>query len=83
MAKSTRFRPPLARPGPSFSEALQQLRDGGVLRLTYIKNLPVWELNDRPISPEVVSLLSSCSEIAPDNDGLFEGAAPQSWRIRQ
>lgn len=82
-SSSTRFRAPLRRPGPSFAEALQQLRNGGVLRLTYIKNLPVWDLNDRPVSAEVVALLASHSEIKPDDDGLFEGAAAQSWRIRQ
>jgi hypothetical protein len=77
---STRFRAPLQRPGPRFPEALERLRKGGVLRLTYIESQPVWELDDRPVSPEVVSLITSCNEIAPDNDGLFDGAAPQSWR---
>jgi hypothetical protein len=80
---STRFRAPRVRPGPSFPEALARLKAGGVLRLTYIRNAPVWDLDDFPVSPEVVSLLTFCSEVAPDNDGLFDGAAPQSWRLRR
>jgi N6-adenosine-specific RNA methylase IME4 len=44
----------------------------------------VWVLEATKFdSREAVSLLASYSEIAPDKDGLFEGAAPQSWRVRQ
>lgn len=82
-SSSARFRSSRQRPGPSFREALERMRDGGVLRLTYIRGLPVWELNDRPVSPEIVSLLTSGNTVEPDGDGLFADQPCQSWRIRR
>jgi hypothetical protein len=81
-SSSTRFRPPRLRAGPTFVQALRRLQAGKVLQLTYVRSLPHWDLDDRPVSPEVVSLLLGCSEVEPDPDALFPGAPAQCWRIR-
>ena len=81
---STRFRPPRLRPGPSFSEALQKLRDGAVLRLEYDQGHPSWSLGDgQPVSVELVNLLLSCQGIEPDRDGLLDDVPAQTWRLRR
>jgi hypothetical protein len=83
MAKSARFRPLLARPGVTFPMALEALRAGEVLTLTFIKADPIWSIGEHPVSPEVASLLLAHSAIEPNNDGLpFSGAASQTWKIR-
>jgi hypothetical protein len=81
--RSQSFRTPRQRKGPTFPEALQQLRAGGVLRLTHTKNGQAWDLDNRPVALEIVVLLTSHNEIRPDDDALFENTAAQSWRIRQ
>ena len=81
---SVRFRPLTARPGVTFPMAIEALRAGEVLTLTFIKEQPVWSIGNYPVSPEVASLLLAHSAIEPNNDGLpFAGATSQTWRIRQ
>jgi hypothetical protein len=83
-SSSVRFRAPQQRPGVTFPMALEALRAGDVLQLTFIKAAPIWSISDYPVSPEVASLLLSHSEIEPCGDGLpFDGAASQTWKIRR
>jgi hypothetical protein len=83
MARSIRFRAPKRRPGPSFPEALRRMREGALLRLTYVKGAPGWEIDGEPVAPETVALLSSSNEIVADSDALFDiGVMPQTWRAR-
>lgn len=79
-AASTRFRAPKQRPGPSFIQALERLRAGGLLRLQYIKSQPVWEIDSLGVAPETVALLLGSGEIETCGDALFPGAAGQTWR---
>lgn len=79
---STRFRTEKQRNGPSFSDAYAQLKAGVVLRLEYYRGLPRWELGGREVSPEVIALLVSCSDVVADSDALIPGMPAQSWRIR-
>jgi hypothetical protein len=58
------------------------MRGGGLLRLTYIRGAAHWEIDDYPVSPEVVSLLLTCKEIVSTGDALFEGAMGQAWEAR-
>jgi hypothetical protein len=86
MARSSfvRFRAPKARPGVTFPMALEALRAGELLQLSFIKAAPIWSIGEYPVSPEVASLLLSHAAIEPCGDGLpFDGAASQTWRIRQ
>ena len=79
---SSRFRTPLNRPGPSFAEAIEHMRGGSILTLTYIGGAPVWDLDDGPVAPEVVALLLACQEIVATGDALFDGAMSQTWASR-
>jgi hypothetical protein len=80
---STRFRAPQLRPGPSFAQARERMQAGALLRLEYSRGAPIWELEGKAVSPEIVSLLISCRDVEPDNDSLFDGAAAQTWKIRR
>jgi hypothetical protein len=82
-SSSVRFRTPLQRPGVTFPMALEALRAGEVLTLTFVKEQPVWSIGNYPVSPEVASLLLAHSQVTPNNDGPpFEGSASQTWRIK-
>jgi hypothetical protein len=83
-SSSVRFRAPSARPGVTFPMAIEALRSGEVLQLTFIKAMPVWSISEHPVSPEVASLLLSHAAIEPCGDGLpFDGAASQTWKLRK
>ena len=81
--RSQSFRAPARRKGSTFPEALRRMREGALLRLTFVKGVPGWEIDGEPVAPETVALLSSCNEIVADSDALFDtGVMPQTWRAR-
>ena len=80
---STRFRGPRLRPGPTFAQALERMRDGAVLRLEYDQGAPAWELGGLGIAPEVVALILACREVEAADDSLFAGVPCQTWRLRR
>jgi hypothetical protein len=82
-SSSARFRSSQQRQRLSFPEAIERLRGGSLLRLEYDRAKPAWTLDDKPISPEIVTLLLSCSEVEAADAGLFDGAAGQTWRMRE
>ena len=80
-SSATQFRSSQKRSGPSFGEAIERLRNGGLLRLEYDRSKPAWTLDDQAISPEVVTIFLSCGEVEAADAGLFDGAAGQTWRV--
>jgi hypothetical protein len=79
-SQSTRFRPAKLRSGPSFAQALERLRGGGRLSLTYFQNKPVWEIDGWTVSPEIISLLLASHSVVPDGDALIPDMPSQSCR---
>ena len=62
-ARSSARIPSLKRTGPSFTEAIERMKAGEVLRFAFDQGSPAWSIGDESISAEVVSLLLSCREV--------------------
>jgi hypothetical protein len=80
-SSSARFRSPNQRIGPSFAEAIERMKAGGLLRLQYVRSRPVWNLDDTLVSPETVALIMGCGYMEATGDALFPGAVSQTWRV--
>jgi hypothetical protein len=66
----------------TFPEALEKMRIGRLLRLTYVRSEPVWEIGNRSITPETAALILAHEGVKSCGDGLFDGLPCQSWRRR-
>jgi hypothetical protein len=66
----------------SFPQAIEKMKSGASLRFEHDQTRPAWSIDGEPVHPEVVNLLITTKGVEPDNDGLFDGAVAQTWKLR-
>jgi hypothetical protein len=77
----TRSRAPRQRSGVSLPRALERMKAGISLRFEHDRGRPSWSLGGETVSAEIANLITATKGVEPDNDGLFDGAIAQTWRL--
>lgn len=66
----------------SLVQAVNEMKRGAELHLSYERGRPFWRLTTGPtVAPEIAALIIRSPSVIAGNDALFPDAASQTWRF--